>query len=227
VTVARVDLRRFMQQPALLGAAVRRNLMQISFIAFPICTGGAAIIPLLFDTWLGARWHGAIVPAQIMLLQGIPFTTIYVSAAVLLALNQPRWEALICTAQSLATVIMVACVGRYGPSAAAVAILACAIGTVPLAIAGMRRAGVTLADITAPQLPVLAAAAFMGLAVLGLGPAATHHWHGAAALALQVAAGAVIFASLVFALVPRTLRAAMAEIVKRFAAPVSVSGHEK
>ena len=168
VIVARVDLRRFRTQPALLGAAVRRNMLQISVIAFPICTGGAAIIPRLFDTWFGARWHDAIVPAQIMLLQGIPFTTIYMSASVLLALNRQRWEAAICAVQSIVTVLAVACVANFGVSSAAAALLACGICTVPATIVYMRRAGsIHLADIISPQLPIFARRCPDGLWCLG------------------------------------------------------------
>jgi PST family polysaccharide transporter len=218
-SVARVDLRRFAATPAKLGAAVRRVMLQISFIAFPISIGGSAIVPALFDTWLGANWHAAILPSQLMLLLGVPFTTIYVSAAVLLALKKQTWEAALCTIQSMATILGVAGVAPFGAGAAAGAVLACAIATVPLTVAAMRRpCGVPLRDIIQPQLPVLAAAGLMGLAVLALRQPLAHMFARAPALALQILCGGILYAILVSVLMPRTLRAAMTEIMGRFAA---------
>jgi PST family polysaccharide transporter len=212
VTVARVDLRRYASQPMALGAAIRRVLLQISFIAFPISIGGSAIVPALFNTWLGASWHGGMLASQVMLLLGVPFTTIYVSASLLLALNQPRREAALCTVQSLATILAVACVARYGAAAAAAGVLACAVGTVPLTVAAMHKpCGVKLRDIVQPQMPVLAAATAMGLSVTALA-------HDGATLATQLVSGALIYGVLIAVLMPRTLRSALTEITVRVAA---------
>ena len=119
--VARVDLRRFAGTTGLLGTAVERVFLHVSLLSFPLCIGGAMIMAPLVRCWLDPRWHDAIVPAQILLLMGMPFVTIYTSASVLLALNKQRWEAAICTLQSVVTTLAVAVAAHFGVSAAAAA----------------------------------------------------------------------------------------------------------
>jgi len=66
--VARVELRKYASDRAGLDAALRRTFTFLTVFCFPLCIGGAAIVPTLFRVWLDPRWTGAIVPAQCLLL---------------------------------------------------------------------------------------------------------------------------------------------------------------
>jgi PST family polysaccharide transporter len=205
--VARVDLRRHAGTPDAMNAAVARALSQIGLIMFPLCIGGACVMAPLVDTWLDPRWHDAITPCRILLLMGVPFVTIYMSASLLLALNKQVWESVICTVQSVGTVAAVAAVARYGVADAALAMAALAVATVPLAVLVMRaRCGIRLGAVITPQLPPLAAACAMGTAVLLLGSALQGRVGNAAALALEILAGAAVYTSLVATFTPHVTR---------------------
>jgi O-antigen/teichoic acid export membrane protein len=112
--VARVELRRFAHDHPGLKAALGRILTMLTVFCFPLCVGGAAIVPTLFHVWLDPRWVGAIVPAQLLLLTCIPLCTQYVSGAALLALNFQRAEALVSMVQTVATVVAVAVCAPFG-----------------------------------------------------------------------------------------------------------------
>jgi O-antigen/teichoic acid export membrane protein len=204
--VARVDLRRFADSPAALGQAVGKVFFQVSLLAYPLCVGGAVIMVPLVHSWLDPRWRDAIVPSQILLLTCIPFATIYTSAALLLALNRQRWEAVICTVQSLATALAVAALARQGVIAAAIGMAAASVLIVPLVVYVMRRSGgVGLRHVVPPQMPALLASAFMAAAVLlvrwrfeaVLGEPAT--------LPLAVGVGAAAYSVALLVVIPRQI----------------------
>jgi PST family polysaccharide transporter len=202
--VARVALCRHVNNPEALNKAVAQTFTMTGLIAFPICIGGAAVMVPLVETWLDARWLPAIVPCQLLLLMGVPFVTIYVAASLLLALNKQFWEAVICTAQSLATVASVALVATYGVTAAAAAIACVALATVPLAMYIMWRiCGVSLRAICGSQLPLLAASCVMGLVVCAI-RLRLEPWLGAlASLPLEIFIGAILYAGLILLLLPK------------------------
>ena len=106
--VARVELRRHVNDQPGLDAALQRMLMLLTVFCFPLCVGGAAVVPTLFHVWLDPRWVGAIVPAQVMLLTCVALVTQYMSGAALLAMNFQRSEALVSIAQTVVTVVAVA-----------------------------------------------------------------------------------------------------------------------
>jgi O-antigen/teichoic acid export membrane protein len=202
--VARVDLRRFAADPEALGKAVRRVFQHISFLSFPLCVGGAAVMPTLFRAWLDPRWHGAVVSSQLMLLAGVPYVTFYVASAALLAVNRPNSEARISAAQGVGIVIAVSAFGRFGLVAAAAAIAAILVATVPLAIVVMRRqCSLSLRDILAPQAGALVAALSMGAAVWLLRMPFEAALGSVAALFVLIATGAGLYAILLALMMPR------------------------
>ena len=71
-SVARVTLRQFAPGEDQLFPAFARHLENTALLAFPICCGAAAVIPLVFALALDARWQPAALPAQIMILAVIP-----------------------------------------------------------------------------------------------------------------------------------------------------------
>ncbi len=187
--VARIDLRRFAGDVPALGAAVRRVVLHISVITFPLCVGGAVVAAPL------------IVPSQLMLLVGVPYVTIYVSASLLLALNRQNTEAVICTVQSIGTVAAVAVTASFGTVPAVVAILVLALLTAPATVVVMsRQCGVTLRDTVWPQIPACLAACLMGAAVYVLRKPFEAKFGIRIALLLEVLSGVVVYGALLAAM---------------------------
>ncbi len=210
--VARVDLRRYVNDVPALGAAVRRVVLHISVITFPLCVGGAVVARPLITAWLDPRWQYAIHSSELMLLVGVPYVTIYVSASVLLALNRQNTEAVICTVQSIGTVAAVfAAVAVIAPSGTAVpavvAILVLALLTAPATIMVMwRQCGISLRNTVWPQIPSFVAACLMGAVVLVLRLPLEARFGLRAGLLLEVLAGVVVYGALLGAMLAATFR---------------------
>src|SRR5262249_46648538 len=85
--VARVGLRGFAADPEGLAAGLRKTVTLMSVFCFPLCVGGAVVVPTLFQVWLDPRWAGAVAPTQFMLLGVMAAITHYSAGATLLALN--------------------------------------------------------------------------------------------------------------------------------------------
>lgn len=202
--VARVDLRRFAADPEALGKAVRRVFQHISFLSFPLCVGGAAVMPTLFRAWLDPRWYGAVASSQLLLLTGVPYVTFYVASAALLAVNRQDSEARISAAQGIGIVIAVGVFGRFGVVAAATAIAAILVATVPLPVVVMRRqCSLSLRDILAPQATGLVAALTMGATVWLLRTPIEAALGSVVALFVLIATGAGLYAILLALMMPR------------------------
>lgn len=207
--VARVDLRRFASTSGLLGPAVERVVLHASVLSFPLCIGGAVIMTPLVNCWLDPRWRDAIVPAQILLLMGLPFVTIYTSASVLLALNKQRWEAAICTAQCLVTASAVAAAAYYGVISAAAAMALAALLTVPPIVIVLKRfCGVSLTNMLAPQAPALISAIVMAAAILAARWVFEAGIGDRIALPLEITLGLAVYASTLMLLIPREVGSA-------------------
>jgi len=208
--VARVELRKFAADRSGLEAALRRTLTFLTVFCFPLCVGGAAIMPTLFHVWLDPRWFGAIVPAQCMLITCIPLVTQYLSGATLLAMNRQRSEAVLSVAQTATTLVAVIACAPLGLLAASAAIAARPLVLLPLAVRLMRRhCGIPAGAILRPQWPALAASLLMGAGVCVLRVALEPSVRAIVALPLLVLAGAAIYALLV--------KLTMPMVVARFA----------
>lgn len=221
-TVARVDLRQFELDRGNLSLSLRRVFLHISVLTFPLCIGGAAIMHPLIYAWLDPRWHGAVLPCQLMLLIGIPFVSIYVSASLLLAFNRQNWEAIICAGQSLATILGVWIAAPYGVSAAVAAVAIVSAATFPVVVIVMwRECGVRLKDVLGPQLRPFMAAVIMGIVILALRPALESHLGGKAALLTEFLGGAAIYAGLATAMAPTTVLGMVRQLASILAVPVA------
>jgi len=201
--VARVALREYARARAGLGDAIRQLVFRYALLNFPACVGAAVLMPTLFHTWLDARWYPGIVPAQLLLLMGMPAVTLYTVGALLMALNQQRAEAWLESAQTIAALAVVLIAAPFGllVSAAAIAARPFALLPLPLLMAA-RRCAVPAAQILRPQLPLLLASLGMG-AVLALLQRILTPWvHGLLLLPLLVGTGAAIYAALVALLDP-------------------------
>ena len=196
--VARVALRRFVADREGLEAELRRILTMLTVFCFPICIGGAAVMPTLFHVWLDPRWEGAIVPAQFMLLTCVPLVTQYISGAALLAMNYQKAEAGVSVAQTVTTVAAVAVCAPFGLLAAALGIALRPLVLLPLSLRLMAtRCGIPGSAVLQPQWPALAASLTMGVTVWGLRLALAPLVRDMVALPLLVFAGAATYVLMV------------------------------
>lgn len=83
--IGRVEMQRFEAGSASFEKVFVKMVEEISFLAFPLLLGAAAITPLLFSLWLDKRWFDAILPTQLMLISGVPLVLSYCVDASLLA----------------------------------------------------------------------------------------------------------------------------------------------
>jgi PST family polysaccharide transporter len=195
--VARVDFRRFAPRSQDLDEGVRRMLLQLSIISFPLCVGGVVIMPTLFAAWLDSRWQGGIVSAQMLLLSCVPSVTLYCATAVLLSQNHRSAEAVITTIQAIATAIATFAAARLGLNVASACISLTFFALVPVAVFLMRRhCGIRIRTVVGSQLPALASAALMALIVWIVEVRLrTEFRHLALLLPILVVSGAVVYAA--------------------------------
>jgi len=204
--VARVELRKHVDDHPGLDTALRRMLTLLTVFCFPLCVGGAAVVPTLFHVWLDPRWVGAIVPAQVMLLTCVALVTQYMSGAALLAMNFQRSEALVSIAQTVATVIAVAVCAPFGVLAASVGIAARPYLLLPLSVSLLKkRCGIAPATVFRPQQPALVASAVMGACVWLLRLALEPVVSDAVALPLLVLTGAIVYLVMVKLTMPQVV----------------------
>jgi len=204
--VARVELRKHADDPVALEKALERMLMLLTLFCFPLCVGGAAVVPTLFHVWLDPRWVGAIGPAEVMLLTCVALVTQYMSGAALLAMNFQRSEALVSIAQTVTTVLAVAICAPFGVMAASVGIAARPYLLLPLSVSLLRRrCGIPAVSIFRPQLPALTASLVMGACVTLLRLALLGVVSDAVALPLLVLAGGIVYVVMVKITMPQVV----------------------
>jgi O-antigen/teichoic acid export membrane protein len=207
--VARVELRKHADNRAGLDAGLRRTFTFLTVFCFPLCIGGAVIVPTLFHVWLDPRWVGAILPAQCLLLSCVPLVTQYLGGAALLAMNFQRKEAMVSIAQTAVTVLAVAACAPLGLLAASIAIAARPFVLLPLSVGLLKHyCAIPAATIFQPQLPPLAASLIMGACVWVLRMALEGRVADIVALPLLILAGAAVYALMV--------RLTMPTVVARF-----------
>ena len=202
--VARIDLRRYATDRAGMTLAVRRMFLQIALVGFPICVGGAAVMPTLFHAWLDLRWQEAILPSQIMLLACIPSVTFYGASAMLYAVNRQGKDAGVATVLNLSIVAGMAVAMRFGLVATTVAVAVIPLLLLPLPVLAVCGTGYVRArDVLLPQIPTLLAAAVMGGAIVLLRMRLVPYVLDATALPVLITAGAALYAILIVLLMPR------------------------
>lgn len=208
--VARVELRKYANDHAGLEVALRRTFTFLTVFCFPLCIGGAAIVPTLFHVWLDPRWAGAIVPAQCMLLTCVALVTQYMAGAALLAMNFQRTEALVSIAQTVMTLIAVVACAPFGLLAASIGIAARPFVLLPLSVSLLNRyCTIKSSAIFPPQWPALAASLVMGACVWLLRLTLESLVRDVVALPILVLAGAAVYTLMV--------KLTMPTVVARFA----------
>ena len=143
------------------------------------------------------RLSRGILPAQVLMLTGLPCVTIYTIGALLMALNQQRAEAWLETAQTIGAVLFVGIAAPFGlvVSAAAMAMRPFALLPLPLSMA-RRRCGVSAGQILRPQWPPLLAAVCMGIVVTVMRYALQRHVSAVAMLPMLAGTGVAAYAAI-------------------------------
>ncbi len=218
--VARVEMTQYGDDLANLRIAIKRLLTQMGFLCFPVCIGGAAVMPTLFLVWLDSRWSSGVHAAQLVMLGSIAFVTHYGLSAALLGLNRQSAIAINATAQMIITVVVMSVFAPFGLNLAtgAFALRTLVAAPVPAKLA-RQYSGISYAEIVGAQARVLLAAVMMGLGVVALRMLLTPHVAQKYLLLILVLAGALIYAVLVARLEPNVV----AQFTRRFSRPKS--GH--
>jgi O-antigen/teichoic acid export membrane protein len=207
--VARVELRNYSNDRAGLDAALRRIFTFLTVFCFPLCVGGAVIVPTLFHVWLDPRWLGAIVPAQCLLLACVALVTQYLGGAALLAMNFQQKEAAVSIAQTAVTVLAVVACAPFGLLAASIGIAVRPFVLLPLSVGLLKRyCAIPASTIFLPQWPPLAASLIMGACVWMLRMALEGRVADIVALPLLILAGTAVYTLMV--------RLTMPAVVARF-----------
>ena len=204
--VARLTLRKFADAPEGFAEEFNLTIRQIAILCFPVCCGLAALMPILY-TFLGQRWTLGILPAQIMVLTGIPLTFYFCFTAAVLALREPQLDSQNAVAINATTAVMILLTASHGLDAACAAILAQRVMMMPLALIMLRRiTGITPIGVIWAQLPILGAAAVMGGIVVLATPVVERFFGLPLTLLILVIIGAVSYAPLALLAAPDLVR---------------------
>jgi PST family polysaccharide transporter len=213
VAVGRIELRTLRAGTAEFERRFARMLQDVALVAFPLLLGAATVMPDLYHLWLDQRWLGGVVPAQLILLSGVPLTIFYCADAAFLGARLSalfKWTA---TLQAVTTAVTVLCGAPFGldPACAALAVRPWLL--LPLYLSLLRRrcrlAGA--AFLTAP-LRSLAGAALMA-AILRL-----PFWHlpwidARLNFVALIAVGALCYGTFQYGFARGQLRAFLADLV--------------
>jgi O-antigen/teichoic acid export membrane protein len=100
--------------PLAWAAPPARLLRQASRIALPVALGSAALLPIVLPALLDARWWGAVLPAQILLLAALPNALLAVRRAMLTAAGRDMLEGRLAAAQMLSGILLIGFAVPYG-----------------------------------------------------------------------------------------------------------------
>jgi O-antigen/teichoic acid export membrane protein len=211
--VARVEMTKFGDDLTHLRIAIKRLLTQMGFLCFPVCIGGAAIMPTLFAVWLDSRWSTGVYAAQFVMLGSIAFVTHYALSAALLGMNRQSAIAINATAQTIITVIVMSVFAPFGLNVATGAFALRTLVASPLPARFARQySGISYTEIAVAQARVFLSAAMMGLGVVLLRVVLTPYVAQKYLLVILVLVGAFLYAVLAAWLQPDLV----AQITQRF-----------
>ena len=214
--VARIEMRRFAENRDGIEAFTRDVLTHISVLTFPLCLGAAAVMPLLFTTWLNARWAGGVIPAQLMMLGILPYITHYTLSAALMGTNNQSKIAFNATVQTITLVLVSLVFAPMGLIIATAAIACRPLLTASIPVYFARKycgLGVRLAILG--QIRPFSAAAVMAGVVYGLEVALRGHMSDGALLVSLVGVGALTYVTLIRVLLPDVVKPVLARLRRR------------
>jgi O-antigen/teichoic acid export membrane protein len=113
-------------------------LRLIAFISMPLLVGLAIVAPAFVPLAVGARWHAAVLPLEILAFVGICFAIGNPLGSLTLAKNRPDIEFKLSLVLAPLTGIAIFLVVHRGPAAVALVLLAIMLGTLPVLLAILR-----------------------------------------------------------------------------------------
>ena len=120
--VGRIELRAEKIGSAEFQRDFAKMVRNASILSFPFFLGTAALVPSLFHLWLKQQWQAGIVPAQLIVLGGVPMVLFYSFDAALLAGNLSSVVRRIGTLQAVTVAATVLCAAPFGLTAACLAL---------------------------------------------------------------------------------------------------------
>ena len=112
--VGRIELRAEKIGSAEFQRDFAKMVQNASILSFPFFLGTAALAPSLFHLWLKQQWQAGIVPAQLIVLGGVPMVLFYSFDAALLAGNLSSVVRRIGTLQAVTVAATVLCAAPFG-----------------------------------------------------------------------------------------------------------------
>jgi PST family polysaccharide transporter len=225
-SVARIKLRHFSEDPISMASAFNNEVRQTALLSFPISFGLAAIIPTLFVTFLGSQWQPGIVTAQIMALIVIPLTFFYCCTAALLAARQPHldsWSSILLTTGNVLTVFLAA---PFGINIVCGALVLQTVIFLPIPLLMLSRAcGSSPFVIVWKQLPLLGAAAIMGIGVMMVTPFITVQIGYITTIPVLIVIGAAIYLPLAALVAPNDTRRLVERVTSSLQSITSRNDH--
>lgn len=222
--VARVEMTKYGDDLASLRIAIKRLLTQMGFLCFPVCIGGAAIMPTLFVVWLDSRWSTGVYATQFVMLGSVAFVTHYGLSAALLGMNRQSAIAINATVQMIITLIVMPVFAPFGLNVATAAFALRTLAAAPVPAQFARRfSGISFTDIAGAQARVFLAAALMGAGVVVLRVLLTPYVAQRYLLVILVLAGALLYAVLVARLQPDVVAQFTLRFTRRKSEPPDLS----
>ena len=112
--VGRIELRAEKIGSAEFQRDFAKMVQNASILSFPFFLGTAALAPSLFHLWLKQQWQAGIVPAQLIVLGGVPMVLFYSFDAALLAGNLSSVVRRIADLQVVTVAATVLCAAPFG-----------------------------------------------------------------------------------------------------------------
>jgi O-antigen/teichoic acid export membrane protein len=202
--VARVTLRQYKKGKEELEVAFGRLLEDSALVAFPICCGAAAVMPLIFALLLDNRWQPAVFASQLLILCVIPNLVFFMGTSALMAVKRPQDDAKISLAHALAGSFCVLLAAPFGLNAACFVTLIRYLALVPMLQRMLSlRCGISARSVAAAVGRPLVASLIMGCVVTLSAPVIEERLSHVASLSALVGIGILIYAILVAIVAPQ------------------------
>jgi len=134
----------------------------VALVSFPILLGAATLMPELYRLWLDQRWLAGVVPAQLVLLSGVPLVLFYCIDAALLGAKMSAVFKRMSTVQAVVMAVTVLCAAPFGLDLTCLALAGRPWVLLPLYLSVLRRrCGVPARKFLLPPLHSLGGALVM------------------------------------------------------------------
>jgi PST family polysaccharide transporter len=147
-------------------AAVRRTILTVSLIGYPVFVSLIVLAPQVIDVLFGRQWTAAVVPFQILCIAGVPRQILQVLIMATFVTGSSRYEMKRRFVMALLTLIGSFVGVRWGLPGVATAVALVAVAGLGSGMWQVYRLGLLrpMADILKPQSIPFAAALLMALA---------------------------------------------------------------